>query len=54
MKQLTINLEETDDAMIQILAKHAVLNGEYSEDFDYAYECEWRYFEDELNRMGEE
>ena len=48
MTQLTIDLSESDDAMIRSIASDAVANGEYYGDFDYAYECEWRYFEDDL------
>jgi hypothetical protein len=48
MTQLTIDLSESDDAMIRSIALDAVANGEYYGDVDYAYECEWRYFEDDL------
>lgn len=48
MTQLTIDLNESDDEMIQLIARDAVEQGEYYGDIDYAYECEWRYFEDEL------
>ena len=48
MTQLTIDLSESDNEMICANARNAVANGEYYGDFDYAYECEWRYFEDDL------
>jgi hypothetical protein len=48
MTQLTIDLSESDDEMIQLIARNAVAQGEYYGDIDYAYECEWRYFEDDL------
>jgi hypothetical protein len=48
MTQLTIDLSESDNEMIRANARSAVANGEYYGDFDYAYECEWRYFEDDL------
>jgi hypothetical protein len=48
MTQLTIDLTECDDAMIHLIARDAVAEGEYYGDIDYAYECEWRYFEDDL------
>jgi hypothetical protein len=48
MTQLTIDLSESDNAMIWAIAVQAVANGEYYGDADYAYECEWRYFEDDL------
>ena len=48
MTQLTIDLSESDDAMVRLIALDAVANGEYYGDVDYAYECEWRYFEDDL------
>ena len=40
MTQLTIDLSESDDAMIRSIALDAVANGEYYGDVDYAYECE--------------
>lgn len=51
MTQITIDLSESDDAMIRLAANDAVANGEYYGDLDYAYECEWRYFEDEISQM---
>lgn len=48
MTQLTIDLRESDNAMIWEIAVEAVANGQYYGDLDYAYECEWRYFEDDL------
>lgn len=48
MIQTTIDLSECDDTMIQLIARNAVADGEYYGDVEYAYECEWRYFEDEL------
>ena len=52
MTQLTIDLSECDQAMIHQRAKQAIESGEdYYNDLDYAIECEWRYFEDELEMM---
>jgi hypothetical protein len=48
MTQLTIDLIQSDDEMIHLIARDAVADGEYYGDIDYAYECEWRYFEDNL------
>jgi hypothetical protein len=52
MTQTTIDLSESDQAMIHLRAKEAIESGEdYYNDLDYAIECEWRYFEDELAMM---
>ena len=48
MTQLSIDLSESDNAMVHQLASAAVACGEYYGDLDYAYECEWRLFEDSL------
>lgn len=50
MTQLTIDLYEADEAMIRTRAAHAVAADEhyYHGNLEYAIECEWRYFEDEL------
>ncbi len=50
MTQLTIDLYEADEAMIRLRAADAVANDEhyYHGNLEYAIECEWRAFEDEL------
>lgn len=50
MTQLSIDLYESDEAMVRIIAAQAVANDEdyYHGNIEYAIECEWRYFEDEL------
>ena len=50
MTQLSIDLYESDEAMVRIIAAQAVANDEhnYYGNIEYAIECEWRYFEDEL------
>ena len=50
MTQLSIDLYESDEAMIRVLAEQAVVNDEhyYQGNIEYAIECEWRAFEDQL------
>ncbi len=48
-KQLSFDLTECDTAKIHIRARDAITYGEYYGDLDSAIECEWRYFEDEIN-----
>ncbi len=50
MTQLSIDLYDSDEAMIRAIAAQAVANDEhnYYGNIEYAIECEWRYFEDEL------
>jgi hypothetical protein len=50
MTQLSIDLYESDEAMVRVMAEQAVANDEhyYNGNIEYAIECEWRYFEDEL------
>ena len=50
MTQLSIDLYESDEAMVRAMAAQAVANDEdyYNGNIEYAIECEWRYFEDEL------
>jgi hypothetical protein len=54
MTQLTIDLYEADEAMIRARAAAAIADDEhyYQGNIEYAIECEWRYFEDELSFSG--
>jgi hypothetical protein len=54
MTQLTFDLSESDTVLIHIRARDAITDGEYYGDLDYAIECEWRYFEDELEQFLKE
>ena len=53
MTQLQIDLLESDDAMVQSMARRAVQAGEFS-DYHHAYETLWDCFESELKNQVEE
>lgn len=52
MKQLSIDLSDSDNEMIKIIATEMVEFGDYSS-WDAAYESAWDIFESELEQANE-